>query len=355
LIDLDDARALGEADPSGMLQTVLSLPEQCAAGYRAGREAENLPSAESISALVVCGMGGSGVAGDILGALYRDRLGIPIAVVKSPVLPEFAGKDALVVCSSYSGTTGETVACFEEAADRGCRVVAVGSGGELTRRAAEEDFAVVDVPRGIVAPRAAVGHLAFGLLGALEAMGTLPPLGAEVSRCIGQLERVRAEVGPDRTVRQNPAKRVAVAIGDRVPVVWGAEGLGAVAASRWKTQLNENAKVPAFSSSLPELDHNEVVGWARGTGHTFFLLTLRHGDEHPDVAARFDVSVDVVRASGLEHLEVRAGVGSPLGDLMRLVMLGDAASVYLGCARGFDPTPIEAIDRIKGAIEGRPG
>jgi glucose/mannose-6-phosphate isomerase len=352
LIDLDDPRALDEADPAGMLKTVLSLPEQCAAGYLAGRDAENLPSVESMSSVVVCGMGGSGIAGDILAALYRDRLGVPIVPVKNPVLPEFAGKDAIVVCSSYSGTTAETLACFEQAADRGCRLVALCSGGPLARRAEDQDFAVVRVPAGVVAPRAAVGHLAFGLLGALEAMGALPPLRSDVAHCARDLEGLSAQIAPDVPRRENPAKDAAATIGDRVPVVWGAEGIGTVVASRWKTQFNENAKVPAFSSSLPELDHNEVVGWAAGTGDRFFLVTLRHGHEHPDVASRFEVSIDVVLASGLGHREVRVGTGSPLGDLMRLVMLGDATSVYLGYLRSVDPAPIEAIARIKRAVEG---
>ena len=355
MIDLDDPQALEGADPSGMLEAVLSLPEHCAAGYRAGRDAENLPSAESISSVVVCGMGGSGVAGDIFAALYRDRLGVPIVVVKNPVLPEFAGKDALVVCSSYSGTTAETLACFEEAAGRGCRILALSSGGALARSAEEQGFPVVRVPSGIVAPRAAVGHLAFGLLGAMEGVGALPQLESDVTGCIADLERLSVQIGPDARTGENAAKDTAAAIGDRVPVVWGAEGLGAVAAARWKTQFNENAKVPAFSSSLPELDHNEVVGWATRTGDRFFLATLRHDHEHPDVASRFEVSVDVVRSSGLVHREVRVSTGSPLADLMRLVMLGDATSVYLGCLRGVDPAPIDAIARIKRAVEGSTG
>ena len=350
MIDLDDPRALARADPSHMLHAVLELPKHCLDGYRRGRDTLNLPAGESLSAVAVCGMGGSGVAGDVLAALYRDRLGIPVVVVKNPVLPEFCGKDTLVVCSSYSGTTGETLACYEEATARGCRVVVVSSGGELARRVGPDDCALVTVPEGFQ-PRAAIGYVAFGLLGALEAVGVVPSLETEVEHCARVLERQAEEVGPDRPVTENPAKSLAMAIGPRVPVIWGADGLGAVAATRWKTQLNENAKVPAFASSVPELSHNEVVGWSNGTGEGFFLVSLRHGEEHPDVAARFDVSADVVAASGIERREVRAPGRSPLADLMWLVMAGDAVSVYLGCLRGFDPTPIEAITTIKRALE----
>jgi glucose/mannose-6-phosphate isomerase len=138
---------------------------------------------------------------------------------------------------------------------------------------------------------------------------------------------------------------------DRFPVIWGADGIGSVAATRWRTQLAENAKVPAFASALPELNHNEVVGWSEGMGERFFLVALRHHGEHADVAARFGVTVDVVSGSGLEFDEVWAEGQSALARLMWLCMLGDATSVYLAYLRGVDPTPIEAIARIKAALE----
>jgi glucose/mannose-6-phosphate isomerase len=339
-----------------MLAAVLGFPEDCERGYEIGRGAEQLPSGESLTALVVCGMGGSGVVGDVVHALYRPRLGIPIVVVKGSQLPEFCGKDTLVVCSSYSGDTAETLSCFEEATARGCRLVAVTSGGSLARRAGEEGVPVVGVPGGLPMPRAAVAVLVFGTLGALERVGVVPPEDAEVAATADALRALRGEIGPDRPLDSNRAKRLGAGLEGRFPVVWGADGIGAVAATRWKTELNENAKVPAFAP-LPELDHNEVVGWSEGMGERFALVTLRHEDEPADVAARFAASVEVVQESGLTHQEVWAEGSSPLARLMWLVMLGGATSVYLGLARGVDPTPIEAIARLKAvlaAVEGGP-
>jgi glucose/mannose-6-phosphate isomerase len=347
---LDDLAALEANDPSGMLEAVLGLAAQCREGYRAGVTAADLPSGDGVTAVAICGMGGSGVSGDVIRALYRDRLTVPVTVAKGPVLPAFCGKDTLVVVSSYSGGTAETLACFGEAGDWGCRLVAVTSGGELGRLAAEQGVAVVPVPAGFQ-PRAAVGHLAFGALGALESIGVIPTLAEEVAHVAAALERLRNRIGPEVPLSENPAKRLAVAIGDRFPVVWGADGVGAVAAGRWRTELNENAKTPAFSAALPELDHNEVVGWSAGTGDRFVLLTLRHPGEHPDVAARFPVSVEVALSAGLQHHEVRADGDTPLSSLMSLVMLGGAVSVYLAALRGVDPTPIDAITRIKKALE----
>ncbi len=351
MIDLDDAGALVAADPSGMLRSVLGIPEDCERGYEAGREAGVVPAGEGLTAVAMCGMGGSGVVGDVLQALYRGRLGVPVVVVKGPELPEFCGKDTLVVCSSYSGNTAEVLACFEEAVRRGCRTVAVASGGELARRAGEAEVPLVALPGGFLMPRAALGVLVFATLGALERVGLVPEEAPQVEETVAVLRSLASAVGPDRPLASNRAKALAALLAGRFPVIWGADGIGAVAATRWRTQLAENAKVPAFASALPELDHNEVVGWSAGMGERFFLVTLRHGGEPAEVAARFGVTVEVVSASGLESQEVWAEGDSPLARLMWLAMLGDAVSVYLACLRGVDPTPIEAIARIKAALE----
>lgn len=350
MIDLDDGAAVRAADPGGMLAAVAALPEDCRAGYRSGRAVPDLPLGEGVSAVAFCGMGGSGVTGDVVRALYRDRVRFPIDVVRGPVLPEFCGPHAFVLCSSYSGDTAEALACFEEAVGRGCRVVAITSGGELGRRAAELEVATVRVPRTFPAPRAALGFLTLGALGALETAGLAPPLSAELEEAAGTLDALVERLGPGRPRSENPAKELAHAIGDRIPVVWGAEGIGAVAASRWKTQMNENAKIPAFWSALPELDHNEVVGWSPGAGGRFVVVALRHAGEHPDMAARFPPSVRIAEESGAATAEVRADGRSALGRLLWLIAMGDFTSVYLGLLRGVDPTPMEAIDRLKRAL-----
>ncbi|HEX6231058.1 MAG TPA: bifunctional phosphoglucose/phosphomannose isomerase [Actinomycetota bacterium] len=349
MIDLDDVDALRAADPGGMLGLVAALPRHCREGRELGNAVQDLPSATGVASVAFCGMGGSAVAGDVLRTLYADRLGLPVVVVRSPEVPESCGPHTLVIVSSYSGNTSETLACFAEAVARGCRVVAVTSGGELGRRAAELGIATVTVPGGLM-PRAALGYLALGTLGALEAMGTIPPLGAELDEALRELDAVLGEAGPEVPVASNPAKSLALRIGERVPVIWGAEGIAAVAAARWKTQCNENAKIPAFAAALPELDHNEVVGWSEGRGEGFFLVALRHREEHAEVAARFPLSMEIARSSGLEAEEVWARGRSPLARILTLMHAGDLTATYLGLARGVDPTPIDAIARLKQAL-----
>ncbi|HZP90671.1 MAG TPA: bifunctional phosphoglucose/phosphomannose isomerase [Actinomycetota bacterium] len=348
MIDLDDPVAISSGDPGGMLGSIAALPEQCREGYRIGRSAPPV-SAADVRALAVCGMGGSAVAGDVLRALVAERLQIPVEVVRSPTLPAWCGPGALVVASSYSGDTAETLACFDEALRRRCRSVVVTAGGALRARAEAAGVPAVLVPPGLM-PRAAFGYLCLGLLGALEAAGLVPSLEQELGDALEALDVLVPTLVPTVPTSVNVAKRLASAIGRRVPVVWGADGIGAVAASRWKTQFNENAKTPAFAAALPELDHNEVVGWSRGSGSRFFVVALRHDEEHPDVAVRFAPSIEIARDSGALVEEVWASGASRLGKLLSLVAVGDFTSAYLGLVRGADPTPIEAIVRLKAAL-----
>ena len=349
MILLDDERALRVGDPSGMLGAVAGLPGQCREGYELGLIAPDLPSAEGLENVAFCGMGGSAVAGDVLRVLAATRLGVPVQVIRSPELPEWCQPHTLVVVSSYSGDTAEALACFEEAVRRGCRIVSVTSGGELGCRVVELALGRVLVQGGLQ-PRAALGLLTLGTLGALEAAGLVPPVREALEECARELEALAAQLAPGLPTSVNVAKQVADVVGERVPVIWGAEGIGAVAAARWKTQMNENAKVPAFAAALPELDHNEVVGWSRDRGHGFALLVLRHEGERQDVATRFALSIAIAEGAGVRTQEVWARGRSALARLFSLVIVGDFASAYLGLSHGIDPWPVEAITRLKEAL-----
>jgi glucose/mannose-6-phosphate isomerase len=349
VIDLDDRAALSRADPGGMLDAVTALPEHCRDGYRAGRAALDLPDADGVTSIVVVGMGGSAVAGDVLAALASPRLRIPVQVVRGGELPEHCGLHTLVVTASYSGDTAETLASFEEAVRRGSRLLAIASGGELARRAEELAVGRVAVPAGFM-PRAAFGFLTLGVLGALELMGVVPAVPDDLDEAETLMRAILEESGPGVPGGGNPAKELARSIGERVPVVWGAEGIAAVAAMRWKTQFNENAKIPAFASEIPELYHNEVVGWSPGRGQGFALIALRHEGEPADVAARFPLSIEIVRSSGATVHEVHGHGRSALARLLTLTLQGDLVATYLGIARGEDPSPIEAIAGLKRAL-----
>lgn len=351
MTDLDDPQALRMADPQGMLDAVLGMPSDCRSAYDSARQVDQLPSPEGVASVTFCGMGGSAVSGDVVRSVFLERLGLPVEVNRSPVLPEHCDSHTLVVCSSYSGNTAETLTAFRTALGRGCRVLVVTSGGTIADEAAEHGIATVRVPPGFQ-PRAALGHLGFASLGALESMGILPPLATDVTEAVAEIQAALTEMAPDVKTENNPAKALATRIGGRSPVIWGADGIGSVAAARWKTQMNENGKIPAFWSSMSELDHNEVVGWTEPFGSRFFVVALRHDGEDPQLADRFPLSYDIVRAGGGEVEEVHARGTSALARLMSLVIIGDLTSVYLAIGRGVDPTPVPVIERLKAALAG---
>jgi glucose/mannose-6-phosphate isomerase len=348
---LDDVQAVGELDPSDMLGAVAGLPSDCRVSYEAAVGRDDLPSADRLTAVTVCGMGGSAVAGDVLRSVFRGRLGLPVDVIRSPELPAFCGPHTLVVVSSCSGNTAETLAAFREALARGCRLLAVTSGGVLAEEATAAGVPIVSVPSGMM-PRAALGHLAFSLLGALEAVGLLPRLADDVRETLDVLQELTSALGVDVAEANNLAKLTASWIGDRIPVIWGAEGIGAVAAMRWKTQLNENGKIPAWWGAMSEVDHNEVVGWTVPYGRQHVVIALRHEGEHPEIGPRFPLSLDIARAAGADAVEVGATGRSALARLMSLILIGDYTSVYAAFRRGLDPTPVVAIDQLKTALAG---
>jgi glucose/mannose-6-phosphate isomerase len=178
----------------------------------------------------------------------------------------------------------------------------------------------------------------------------LPHLGNEVTETAQLLNALSGELAPMTPRNSNPAKQLVDAIGDRVPVTWGADGIGSVAAMRWKTQFNENGKIPAWWSSMSELDHNEIVGWTGSHGDRSVVIALRHAGESAELEARFRLSEEIAVESGALVREVIARGDTPLQQLMWLVMLGDFTSAYVGLRRGIDPSPVDTIMRLKAAL-----
>jgi glucose/mannose-6-phosphate isomerase len=336
-------------DADDMLGTVAALGSHVSAGYDAGRATAGLPALDGVTSVVFCGMGGSAVAGDVLRQTFRDRLPVPVDVNRSPTLPEYAGPHTLVIASSFSGETSETLSSVDEAVRRGCRMLAITSGGRLRSLCEERGIAIAPVPAGFQ-PRAALGHLAFAMLGALEMAGLLPSLEADVQETVSSIDTLVAGLGPDVPTADNPAKELASWLDDRVAVVWGAEGIGSVAAMRWKTQMNENGKVAAWHSAMSELDHNEVVGWVRPTGALHAVIALRSDHEHREFAARFPLSADIAREAGAAVREVTVPGRGPVASLLSLITIGDFATCYVGLRRGEDPTPVKVIAGLKAAL-----
>ncbi|MGH9165888.1 MAG: bifunctional phosphoglucose/phosphomannose isomerase [Acidimicrobiales bacterium] len=333
-------------DTQRMWEATASLPEQVAQAAREAADLPGLPERESVENVVVLGMGGSGIAGDILLATAGPFMAVPVVVVKSYTLPAFVGEGSLVFAISFSGDTEETVEAATEAAVQGAKVVVVTSGGELAKLATGWDAPMVSVPGAIPQPRAAVGAMAIPPLVVLEQVGLFAGASEWIDLAVEQLERRRDQLtGPT-----SPAAELARRIGRTIPLLHSSAALGNGAAQRWKTQVNENAKSPAFWAVHPELCHNEVAGWGQHgdvTRQVMTLVNLRHSYEHPQVSRRFDLVDDMVRevVAGIE--EIQAEGEGELAQLLDLILVGDFMTLHLADNEGIDPGPVPALSDLK--------
>jgi glucose/mannose-6-phosphate isomerase len=297
-------------------------------------------------------MGGSAIGGDLIGALLGRQLQVPLVVVRDSRVPAFVGPRSVVIATSYSGETEETVALAQAASDAGATLVAVTTGGRLAEMVARTG-SVIRVPGGR-APRAALGYLMITALAALERWGLGGSWAEEVEEDATVLDEIAAEVGPDVPTVRNPPKRLAEQLVGRIPAVYAATPKVEAAARRWKCQFNENSKTLATWSAFPELAHNEAVGWEAppDIASKFAVVTLLAGDEPEDVLRQVRLACDLVfrPAAGIHTVRAR-GVGR-LARLLSLILLGDVTSVYLAYLRGVDPTPVRAIDTLKAQMRG---
>jgi glucose/mannose-6-phosphate isomerase len=295
--------------------------------------------------MVVAGMGGSAVGGLLARGALIERLRRPLLVADGYHIPSWVGAETLVLCSSYSGTTEETLACYDAARAAGAALVAATTGGPLAERARRDGVPVVPLPGGFQ-PRAAVGYSLVAALETAAAAGAGPSLRDEVAAAAELAERLAAEWGPDGD-EESDAKALARALHGTVPVVMGT-GLTAPAAYRWKCQINENAKLPAFWSVLPEADHNEICGWATaGELGAFSVVVLENPASLPRMASRTRLTAELAGSGARVVERIPARGDTALERLVSLVLLGDLVSLYLAVLRGVDPVVIEAIDTLK--------
>lgn len=346
MIDLADPAALAAADPGGMLADVLASADQLARAREAALEVSpSLPS--DAQHLVYLGMGGSGIAGDALQALAASTSQVPVTVVKDYSLPAFArGPGSLVIACSYSGNTEETLSGFGAALERGCASVAITGGGILAKRAADQGAPIISIPTGIQ-PRAAFPSLLAATLTVAESAGVLPDLSEAFTAALDAIRGAVAASGPAQG--GGFALEVARRMHNRHVHLWGMPDLAGVAANRWKNQIQENAKTPASSAVLPELDHNEIMSYYPGeaTLDRSLLVILRHDFEHPRISLRAEITRELIAGRIGDEIMIRTHQPGELASLMDLVITGDLASVYLAFLRGVDPSPVSAIESLK--------
>ncbi|WP_418790972.1 bifunctional phosphoglucose/phosphomannose isomerase [Phosphitispora sp. TUW77] len=352
LNDLNNLETVKANDPGGMLDALWQMPEQCEEALAIGRKIE-MPSdyAANVSNIVVTGLGGSAIGGDFLRLYVTNKLVIPVIVNRDYNLPAFVDSKTLLFAVSYSGNTEETISAYIQAREKGARIVALTNGGKLRQMAEADGYPVIVVPAGI-SPRAATGYLLIPTLTVLEKLGLISGLAVELEELTRILRSLREQLRPETPVKQNIAKQIAARFYRKIPIIWGAGGGTEVVAMRWKGQVNENGKAPAYWNVFPELNHNEIVGFEEPAAllGQLEIVILRDSEDHPRVQKRMDISKDIVKGVVGGVAEVWSQGEGRLSRLFSLTYIGDYVSVYLAALYGIDPTPVKNIDYLKGKL-----
>jgi glucose/mannose-6-phosphate isomerase len=347
MVDLDNASVYQQFDKSGMINHLHGFPEQCQKAWEKVLKFELPRNYTKISNVVIVGMGGSAIGGDIVRRLALAESKLPVWVHRDYGLPAFVDASTLVIASSYSGNTEETLSAFTKSLKTQAEKLVITSGGKLKHLAENEGIPafVVDYQ---APPRAAFPYNLILLVGIFQKLGLLGDKSADLLEAVDILNKLSRDFVETRPLASNPAKQLAAKLRGRVAVIYGAEILSEVA-QRWKAEFNENSKVWAFFESFPELNHNAVDGYefpleAKGR---IFVFLLHSSALRPRSLLRYEATAKLLAKAGIAHEFIEARGESALAQVMSLVLLGDYASFYLAILNEVDPTSTDAINFVK--------
>lgn len=292
--------------------------------------------------VLISGLGGSGIGGHFVQELVADACKVPIFVNKGYDAPRWVGRHTLAICSSYSGNTEETLSVFDQIAPTGAKVVCVTSGGQLLERARVQGFDAAVLPGGWSSPRACLGYSVVAQLGVLRAARLIS------GRIFREIEAARKLLAREQEDIRKRAQKLAGFLADKFPVLYCADTREAIAV-RWRQQINENAKMLCWHHVLPEMNHNELVGW-RDPQPRIAAVWLRHRDDHPRTAVRMDIVKEIVEHFAGASIEVYSKGKTPAERTFYLIHLGDWVSFYLAQQRQVDPVEIRVIDYLKAEL-----
>ena len=353
-MDLDQPSRFCAVDPQDMLGHIDRWAEQCQHGWEQVQDLVQPLSVPRFQGVVILGMGGSAIGGDLLTALAAESSPVPIRVSRDYALPEWVGDKTLVIGSSYSGNTEETLTAFKTARQRSCHLLALSSGGQLADLAHQYGAPWLHIPYESQ-PRAALGYLLIFLVGLAQRMGLLPDQSKGVEETVEKLNTQRKEIGAQAPAASNQAKKLALELRDHLPVICGA-GILAPVARRWKTQINENAKSWALWEELPELDHNTVAGLGLPEPllRQIYTIALTSPNMHPRHRLRLEIGAKLIAKEGIAQHEVAAQGGTPLAQMVSAIQFGDYVSYYLAMLYEVDPTEIPNISCLKKQLDRHP-
>ena len=343
---LDSRERCSGFDPNSMWSLIETFPSQIQAAGNMVQKLDLGPCPE-VRNIVVTGLGGSAIGGDVVRSA-ANSLGVPLLVNRDYLLPRFVDSLTLVLACSYSGNTEETLSAYAQAKRAQAHIVCITSGGRLAQLAGSDGYPIIALPGGLP-PRSALGYSTVALLGVLGALDLLPNIDETLHETADLLESLRHKYGIDTAEAENQAKSMAQSFHGKIVAIYGSNGILDSAALRWRGQIEENAKNLALHHVLPEMNHNELVGWQfpaqvlKNLGVVF----LRDRMDHPQVQRRFELTKEIVKVkAGVVH-EVWSEGNSVLARIFSVIYLGDFVSLYLAYLNGIDPTPVPVIETLK--------
>jgi glucose/mannose-6-phosphate isomerase len=350
-VNLDNEAQIMANDPGGMLLALWNLPEQCGEARRIAMEFNPPQDFAKVHTIMVTGLGGSAIGGDLLRVFAAGKARVPVVVNRDYVLPEFVSEQTLVFAVSYSGNTEETLSAYTQARAKQAKIIVLSTGGKLTEMARRDGVPVITIPGGI-SPRAATGYLFIPTVITLAKLGIMPDVGGELDDMVNTLKTLREQYKPAVPTADNFAKQIAQKLFNKIPLIWGAAGTTEVVATRWKGQINENSKSMAYWNIFPELNHNEIVGFEVPNQllKQLAVVILRDQADHPRVQKRMDISKTIIRDQVGGITEVSSTGNSALARLFSLTYAADYVSVYLAALYGIDPSPVKMIDYLKNEL-----
>src|SRR4030042_429394 len=347
MVNLDDIQIYKVLDPENMREHLHGLPQQCRAAWRKTKYFQLPKDYAKIDKVIILGMGGSAIGGDLVRSLFLSKKK-PITVVNRDYeLPAFVDDRTLVIASSYSGNTEETLSAFSQALQKKCKKLVMTTDGRL-KELAEDAGVPVFIMDYVAQPRAAVGYGFMFLIAFLQKLGLIEDKKAEVEAMIQDLEKLLGELKETVPAGSNPAKQLANKLHGKIAVIYGA-GILTEVAHRWKTQINENSKAWAFYEIFSELNHNAVVGYQfpKEQASKIYVVLLRCPSLHPRILLRYQITNDLLEQNAISHKFVDSQGDSQLSQMMSLIYLGDGVSYSRAILNEAAPTPVKAIDYLK--------
>jgi glucose/mannose-6-phosphate isomerase len=355
MMDLNalDPVKLKSADPSDMYGVIRSMPRQAREVLDIVDRTEMSLADNSCRSLLICGMGGSAIAGDLISAYGQDRMAMPVWVQRNYGLPGWAGPKDPAVISSYSGDTEESLSAYHQAHQAGMKILGITSGGKLKTLCQQNNNPCLIIPGGLP-PRGALGYSFFGLWGMLSKLGLIKASRSEAMEAIELLETLSSEYALDNPAPNNMAKEQALKLHNHLPVIYSSVDSLWPVARRWTNQINENSKMLSYCAFFPELCHNEIVGWQElpQVRQNAKIVMLKDREDHRSNELRAGIISGLLKAEAAEVIQIETRGQSLLARMFSAVFLGDMASYYLALLNQVDPTPVERIKFLKSKLGG---